>query len=163
MIEIKNRFTGNIIKTVKQANLRGTDLRGADLQGANLRWADLRWVDLRWVDLRWVDFEFWQFPSIRLLSSINLGYLSDNLTIELMRRDAQAHPRPELFDIWANGGACPYRDDVERFWLFEVKKELWSPGIPQMADRDLIVEICKEKGWGIKRYLEIKKEVNNVD
>jgi hypothetical protein len=27
-----------------------------------------------------------------------------------------------------------------------------------MTDRDLILAICKEKGWGISGYLEIKKD-----
>ena len=67
-IEIKNRWTGNILfeylsenntikKTVSEAiksgaYLRGADLRGADLRGAYLREADLREADLREADLR---------------------------------------------------------------------------------------------------------------
>ena len=70
-----------------------------------------------------------------------------------MRRDAFGHPNPEKFDNWAKGGNCPY-DDVERFWSFEPKRELWSPGIPQMTDRDLIIEICKSNKWGIKGFLK---------
>ena len=71
-IEIKNRWTGNILfeylsenntikKTVseaikseanlREANLRGADLRGADLCGADLRRADLCGADLRRADL----------------------------------------------------------------------------------------------------------------
>jgi hypothetical protein len=137
MIEIKNRFTGEVIKKVYAADLRGANLRGANLWGADLKEANL---------------EFHQFPSIRLLSSMNLGDLSPELSLELMRRDALAHPNPELFDKWAAGGDCPYKD-VERFWLFEVKRNIWSPGPPQMTDRDLILAICKYKGWGIKGYL----------
>ena len=34
MIEIKNRFTGNILLKVDAADLRGADLRSADLRGA---------------------------------------------------------------------------------------------------------------------------------
>ena len=71
-IEIKNRWTGNILfeylsenntikKTVAEAikskadlcgaDLRGADLRGADLYGANLYGADLCGADLRGADL----------------------------------------------------------------------------------------------------------------
>jgi len=72
LIEIKNRFTGNIIisgdyESVKDclarnrdADLRGAYLRGADLTGADprdayLRGADLRGADLTDADLRGAD------------------------------------------------------------------------------------------------------------
>ena len=73
-IQIKNRFTGNIIyesekSTLKEAvveavangadlrgvDLREADLRGVDLCGANLYEADLYRADLRGADLRGVD------------------------------------------------------------------------------------------------------------
>ena len=73
--------------------------------------------------------------------------------LELMRRDAYAHPKPELFNEWIKIGKCPYKNE-ERFWLFEPKREIWQPGLPQMADRDLIIEICKNQGWKIRGYLE---------
>ena len=84
MIEIKNRFTGEVIHSgdfelikdcvedaikneislrradlreanLLDANLRKADLRGADLYKANLRAADLRGADLREADLRGAD------------------------------------------------------------------------------------------------------------
>jgi len=66
MIEIKHRYTGNIIRTVdaetlsgadlSDANLRGADLSdayliGANLSGANLSDANLRGADLSGADL----------------------------------------------------------------------------------------------------------------
>jgi len=140
------------------ANLQGADLREANLWGANLWGADLRGVDLQGADLReanlqGADLEFYQFPSIRLISSIRLIGLSEDLTLELMRRDANGHPSPEKFDEWANGGECPY-NNVERFWLFEPNKDIWKPGSPQMTDRDLIIAICKSQRWKIRKYLE---------
>src|SRR5262245_38440110 len=51
MIEIKNRHTGEIIRTVWADMLRGADLRGADLRGADLRGADLRGAYLSDADL----------------------------------------------------------------------------------------------------------------
>jgi hypothetical protein len=169
-------------KNGQKANLSRADLSGADLSWANLSRADLSMADLSWanlfgadlfgadlsevnlfgvnlygVNLTGVNLSFYLFPSLRLLSSISLGKLSDKLTIELMRRDAYAHPKPELFDVWVNGGGCPYKKE-ERFWFFIEQKRLWKPGLPQMTDRDLILAICKEKGWGISGYLEIKKD-----
>ena len=150
------------------ANLGGADLGGANLWGANLREADLREATLRGADLRGANLwganlgeanlrgariEFYQYPSIRLLSSISLGVLSDNLTLELMRRDAYGHPRPELFDEWAKGGDCPYQNE-ERLWSFQENRELWKPGNPEMTDRDFVLALCKEKTWGIRGYLK---------
>jgi hypothetical protein len=66
LIEIKNRWNGEIMHSgeyadlrdavvslvEKNANLRGANLRGADLRGANLCGADLRESNLRGADLR---------------------------------------------------------------------------------------------------------------
>ena len=69
-----------------------------------------------------------------------------------MRRDAYAHPYPEKFTTWAEKDSkCPYQNE-EQFWYFQEKKELWRVGKPIMTDRDLIVAICKAKGWGIRGY-----------
>jgi len=120
-----------------RANLNGTNLSGANLSGANLDRANL---------------EFFRFPSIRLISSIQLSLIPNNLALELMRRDADGHPYPEKFDEWAKGGDCPYQNE-ERFWLFNEKREAWKPGKPQMSDKDLIIALCKEKGWKIRNYI----------
>jgi len=87
------------------------------------------------------------------LSSIYLGNISSELATELMRWDAQCHPKPELFDKWAKDAHCPYQNE-ERFWMFNEKKEDWKPGKPTMTGAELILAICKEKGWKIKGYLE---------
>ena len=155
-MKIKNRWTGKIIyehngSNLRGANLYGANLRGADLRGADLREANLRGANLHRADLRGADIKFHKLPSIRLLSSVTLGELSSELTLELMRRDAWAHPHPERFDEWANGGECPYQNE-ERFWHFEESKELWKPGPPEMRDSDLILAICKEMGWKINGY-----------
>ena len=63
-IEIKNRFTGEIIIAGKYTSIkdcleknRGVYLRGADLRGAYLRGADLRGAYLEGVYLRGADLE----------------------------------------------------------------------------------------------------------
>ena len=73
-LQIKNRFTGNIIFTsaktnykdaveeailedanLREANLKDADLRDANLRGANLKWANLKDADLKDADLRGAD------------------------------------------------------------------------------------------------------------
>lgn len=51
VIQIKSRFTGNVLKEVDAADLRAADLRGAYLCDANLRGADLCYANLRGADL----------------------------------------------------------------------------------------------------------------
>ena len=137
-----------------RANLSGADLSGAslyraDLSGANLSGAYLSGADLYRADLYGAKIKFSKFPTIRLLSSISLGSLSSSLSLELMRRDAYAHPYPERFDDWAKGGRCPYQKE-ERFWSFDLRKKDWKPGNPEMTDVELILAICAEKGWEIE-------------
>jgi uncharacterized protein YjbI with pentapeptide repeats len=52
MIQIKNRFTGSVIKEIDAAGLYGANLYGANLYGADLSDADLSGADLRSADLR---------------------------------------------------------------------------------------------------------------
>jgi len=143
---------------LRNADLRDTNLRDANLKNANLRDADLKNADLRNADLRSANLrnariKFPKFPSIGTLSSIYLYELPDELTLELMRRDATAHPYPERFSEWAEGGRCPYQAE-EYFWDFEQKRHIWKEGKPKMKDVDLIFAICKAKGWQIRGYLE---------
>jgi len=133
------------------ANLYGADLSRADLSKVDLSGANLSGADLSGVNLCGANLEFSWFPSIRLISSIQLGLISKNLALELMRRDADGHPYPEKFDEWAKGGDCPYQNE-ERFWLFNEERKGWKPGKPQMSDKDLIIALCKEKGWKIRNY-----------
>ena len=151
-MEIK-RVNGETIcegeKSIKAlAEENRANLYRANLSGAYLYRAYLYRANLYRANLSGANLSFHQFPSIRLLSSIPLGLLSDILTLELMRRDAYGHPHPDRFDDWANGGNCPYQNE-ERMWHFVENRNLWKPGNPEMTDRDLVVAICKEKGWKI--------------
>ena len=100
-------------------------------------------------------FVFSTFPSVSTLAKIGLNILSPEISLELMRRDAFAHPHPERFDEWADGAPCPYQEE-EYFWHFnwDAAKQYWKTGNPTMRDSDLILAICKEKGWKIRGYLE---------
>ena len=86
MVEIRNRYTGEVIctgetittavtanlKHLNDANLRGANLRGADLRGADLQGADLRGADLQGANL----------------TKIKLAYKSHDLLAEILRRSA---------------------------------------------------------------------------
>ena len=134
---------------LRGADLRGAGLRGANLRGTNLRGANLRGADLRRADLRGADLCFDALPGISFFQQFYLFDLSDDLKVELMRRDADYHPHPEYFQVWADGGACPYRHTiVERVWRFKESRTLYKPSKPQMTDLELAKEICKNYGWG---------------
>jgi len=83
----------------------------------------------------------------------DLGILSNGLTNELMHRDQESHPKPEMFDDWLTGGECPYSVPCERMHSFKQDREAWETGEwKRMADRDLIRAIAKEKNWTIKNF-----------
>ena len=87
--------------------------------------------------------------TIHLLHS-RLSKLPDDLTLELMRRDAQFHPDPKLLDEWAKGGKCPYDNCIcQQIYHFDINRELWRKGKPKMSDYELLVAIAKEKKWKI--------------
>ena len=136
------------------ANLFRANLSGANLSHVNLSHAYLYDINLSRAYLYNANLSFSYFPSLKTLSSINLGNLPNDITLELMRRDCAGHPYPEMFDAWAKGGACTYQDE-ERYWVFNEKRDVWKKGKPQMTDRDLILAICKAKKWGIKGHLKI--------
>ena len=146
---------------LSRAVLRRAVLNGAVLNGADLSGADLSGAYLRRVDLSGTKIEFHQFPSIRLLSSMPIKKISDDLILELMRWDAYAHPHPEKFDKWAKGGECPYQNE-ERWWFLPEKRKIWKSGNPTMRLSELILEICRQQGWGIKGYLEMKGKSNGI-
>jgi len=93
------------------------------------------------------------------IMSFSLGNLSKDVTLEMMRRDADAHPDPSAFERWANGlGTCPYSSGnfeneeyfINRLHYFHERRNWWEPGRPTMRTWDLIVAIIKEKGWIIE-------------
>ena len=71
------------------------------------------------------------------------GKVSDKLTIELMRYDAQNSLYPERFDDWAKGGNCPLVT-FQRSVNFQEKRELWSKGETKTA-LELVLMLFKEK------------------
>jgi len=145
------------------ANLGRANLEGADLQEANLQRADLRIADLRIANLGRANLEgadLWETNLRRAylreanlegakganLYECNWGELSDELTLEGMRKDAASHPDPKAFDRWAKGERCPYGDLLlSRRFFFQEKKELWREGLPTMTDWEFLRRILEEK------------------
>jgi hypothetical protein len=145
---------------LRRANLRGADLSGADLSGADLSRADLRGADLRGAnlsgadlrgaDLRDADLRGTHYNVVAVLSAYH--NISDELTTEFMRWDASAHPNPELFQEWANGGDCPlYNSPIARAFLFKEKRELFKPGPPTMTLWELWEAAAESQGIKIGR------------
>jgi hypothetical protein len=73
MIEIKNRFTGEVIKSIELDSLSGANLSGANLRGADLSSADLSYANLSYANLGSVDLSYANL-SYANLSGANLSY-----------------------------------------------------------------------------------------
>jgi hypothetical protein len=127
---------------LRRANLRRANLRKADLRWANLRGADLRGADLRGADLRGADLQEAEY-SILSMFHIQFYDLSNDLTLELMRHDAE-FTGIEKMNEWANGGPCPY-EGMERDFLFQEKRELWKPGKPKLRGRELLIALFESQ------------------
>ena len=134
---------------LQDANLQGADLRGADLQGANLRGANLRGANLRGANLRGADLrDFLSTNSVQTVLTItDWGQLPDDLTLELMRHDAESCGE-EAMTVWAKGGACPFNNSV-RDYKFTESHALWQPGPPTMRGRKLLEALWVSKGGRI--------------
>jgi len=82
---------------------------------------------------------------------VNWSEVNDELTLLLMRLDAQNHPQPEKFDEWVRDGNCPYNGfKIQRIVNFREKKGIWSSG-PTItcykAMKLLIREKCRDSDY----------------
>lgn len=135
---------------LRDANLRDADLRAANLGAADLRDANLGAADLRYANLRDADLRAADLPSPQMILAAQWGQLSDGLTRDLMRYDAESHPDGRrAFAAWAAGGPCPYADcRWQRAALFQERRDLWSPGpakSPIRLAESVLDECCP--GW----------------
>jgi hypothetical protein len=131
--------------TLSGTDLSCADLSGATLSGANLSGAILSWANLHYADLSDADLSGAKFSYVLLMSSIQWGYVSNKLCLEMMRRDALI-TGVEAMSKWAKGGPCPFLSVSEtRAYHFNEDRRLWRKGKPQMTDRELWVALCKEK------------------
>jgi hypothetical protein len=117
-----------------EANLTRVNLTEANLYGANLTRANLTRANLTRAKY-----------SILSTVRINLGKLSDDLTLELMRWDAITCGMDNM-DAWAAGGQCPFsKSHFCREFFFTENKEVWVAGNTTMNHRQLWEAIAKEK------------------
>ena len=131
---------------LREADLRGADLREADLRGADLRGADLGEADLREADLREADLRgahLWgaKYGVLDLLQS-DWGFLSNELTLELMRHDAELCG-DDAMEEWIKTGTCPFQHSGRGFFFVE-KKTLWVPGPPKLRGKALLEALAAE-------------------
>ncbi len=142
------------------ANLRSANLSYADLSSANLSSADLSSADLRDADLSYANLRDANLSSAKTtlsdlllnnsaatLLSQNWGSLPDDLTLELMRHDAESCGA-EAMTTWAGGGKCPFSNSV-RDYQFTEKRELWKPGAPTLRSRALLDALWTAKGGAL--------------
>jgi len=134
---------------LKSVNLFGADCSFANAQKTNLRDIDLRGVDLCLLKIAEADLRNAKYDYKTLMLQVDWEKLSDELTLELMRQDAQLIGE-ELITDWSNGGECPYVVlDKYRDFKFKEKMKLWKPGKPKYGKdqmRDLFKALCEEKG-----------------
>ena len=136
-IEIKNRFTGDIIVageydsvrravTKHKADLSGANLRGANLYDADLCGADLSRANLRDADLRGADIDF----SVLSFSCCSLTCKTDEKQrIQLMfhtlswmaHSETITDEEKAIYNFALDYANRFHRDDVERLTKKEVK------------------------------------------
>jgi hypothetical protein len=74
--------------------------------------------------------------------------VSDELCLELMRRNALMFPSSELaYKIWSDPLSWAFNFSTGMTHFFNTKLELWKPGKPTMTDYELLMLIFHEKGW----------------
>jgi hypothetical protein len=134
---------------LRVAYLRGAYLRGAYLQGADLRGADLQGADLQGAYLQGADLnisDLLKNNSVQtILTIINWSKLSDDLTLEMMRHDAESCGIKAMTD-WTKINICPFGNS-RRDYLFQENKSLWVEGVPQLRGIELLRALSKEKGY----------------
>ena len=91
-----------------------------------------------------------------ILTTINWGELSNNLTLEMMRHDAESCGIKAMTD-WANDkSGCPFSNS-RRDYLFKEIKALWKSGKPKLKPKlrgmELLQALCKYKGYKLEEYV----------
>ena len=133
---------------LEDANLRGANLEDANLKYVHLEYANLRDANLKYANLRSAHLEDASLKDAQyaLISmfQINWGNLSDELTLELMRHDAESCGE-EAMNNWAKTDKYPFPNNLEKDFYFQEKKELWQAGVPKLRGMQLFKALCEEK------------------
>ena len=126
---------------LREADLKEADLRGADFWEADLGGADLRKANLKGANLRRADLKRAKYGVLDLLQS-DWGFLSNELTLELMRHDAELCG-DDAMEEWIKTGTCPFQHSGRGFFFVE-KKTLWVPGPPKLRGKALLEALAAE-------------------
>ena len=134
---------------LEDTNLYGAYLSGVNLSGVNLKGANLEGVNLEGANLKGAYLEDLLINNSvhTLLEIIDWGELSDKLTLELMRHDAESCGMKAMTK-WADGDECPFKTTIRDF-QFKEKEELWKKGEPKLRGMELLKTLAKEKGMKI--------------
>jgi hypothetical protein len=151
MIEIKRWDTNEVIHggdfdsvkdCLEDGVKKGINFYRASLDYARLNHASLDYTILDHASLDHARLDGAKYSIIQIFK-INFSALSDEMTLELMRHDAEFCGEDRMSD-WAKGGACPYNGMCQDFY-FNEKKELWQPGAPKLRGLELWRALAKEK------------------
>jgi uncharacterized protein YjbI with pentapeptide repeats len=140
-IEIRNRFSGEVLKIVDVAVLRDAYLSGADLHGADLHGADLHGADLHGADLSGADLRDAYLRGAYLrgayLRGADLNWQSHDLIAEILRQNSGG----EISKLKVAGLILVCRencwndfmmiDDSEKRWAIDTLKGYTIEGTPE--------------------------------
>ena len=127
---------------LRSADLSYADLSSADLHSANLRYANLHSANLSYADLHSADIRKAHIDLLTVLQ-INMGGLSNKLTLELMRWDSLICGKDKMQE-WAEGGDCPFSTGINRLFNFSESKGLWRAGKPKLNIMELWQAVANE-------------------
>ena len=175
-IEIKNRWTGNVmfeyekenntlkdtvVEAVKQgANLEGANLEGANLEGANLKGAYLKGANLEGANLKGAYLKGANLEGAYLKGANLEGaylYVSDNeIDIDEVVENLENNSDLKIKETYINRNIIPTRWNC--FWKYGLIICDWEAKEDKPEPKKMTVsEICKELGYDV----EIVKEENN--
>jgi hypothetical protein len=140
-----NLFKANLSKAyLSEANLSKANLSEANLSWANLSKANLSEANLSEANLSWANLSGAKYSISQILYQVKWLHISDEITLELMRHDAEFVEKKAMNE-WAKGGPCPYRK-LNRDFIFSEKAELWKPGVikPKWRGVDLFNRLAME-------------------
>ena len=173
-IEIKNRFTGEIlfeyekennttkdtlIKAIKEgANLEGANLRGANLEGANLEGANLRGANLYGANLRGANLYGAYLRGANLYGAYLRGAYLYGANLYITDDDIE-NPNEYIQDLTNNTNLKIKSTYVNKHILSPYYQTYWRNGlviddyeiIEKVEPKEMTIdEICKELGYEVK-------------
>ena len=120
MIQIKSRFTGNVLKEVDAADLRGANLRATNLRAADLCGADLGYADLLGANLGYADLCGEKLKSIPVFIYGLKWFVT--VTNEFLTIGCQRHTHAE-WEAFSDEQISDMDEGALNFW------QMWKPSL----------------------------------